>query len=228
VNGGFAVVQFYVPITSCVSVVNPQVIPFLLQMRWFGQRAGSEIHLEVSHPRSDGRHELVERTKFHKLLWDDVDDSEGAAFRMGRLRLEGNRENKKVFAIVWLNIDRPDLLCSIIFSPVPFGPDGKAILPYTGDKLEMFFQVARLVLFGGLRTIWTDESLTRELHIHKTMNIPEHEFDSSNAWFWLGELEKIALVKCCAGEKRSYASVMTSSRFQEVFGIELPRVRGYR
>lgn len=121
-------IKLYVPIDNCVNIKNPQVVPLLLHMRWFGQSPSSDVQLEVGHPVSEKRREFMTWTKFHRILWDDLDESPNAPYRKARLRLEGKELNKDIFALLEVNA-ADGYNGTIIFSNFPFGPGGIRLPP---------------------------------------------------------------------------------------------------
>ncbi len=201
---------------------NPEVIPLLLHMRWFGQLSASEIHLEISHPNSAQPHWTMQDHGFHKVLWDDVDDSDSSPFRKARLRLEGETSNgmvhnERLFALLEVNLDR--LMCgeSITFSPIPFGPNGKPNLAHeykNGRKLKIFLQVAKAIFSHPQGTTWDNPTMVRFIR-------EKAYFENDGlALSWLCELEKLAII--IRPNDLSCAIAMTAERFEQIFGIKIP------
>ena len=216
-------VQYYVPFWSHEAAVgNLHLVPLLLHMRWYGQPSGSDVHLCVSHLESKryGANKVL--SKFHKVLWDDVEDSEKSPCRKARLRLEGKLNGEDIFAILEFDMNSPGTTSRITFSPVPFGLNGKPRLPYRDDKqFALFLQITRIVLDAPGGMVWNDKILAKE--VHKRISVPEWEFYDSNASFFLGELEKLRVIRRIDNVRYSYEkSFATGLQFEEIFGVKLP------
>ena len=208
-------IMYYEPITSCITLDNPHIIPMLLQMRWYGSPASSKLWLKIIHPISLARRADITDTCFHKVLWDDISDSEGQPFRKARLRLEGKRDNnpsakEDIFALLEIDLDRPRHGISIIFSPVPFGPDGKPKLPNTPGLI----QAISYLLAPDSPNEWTVYDLIGVLR-RETKQI-----QNVNIGDLLFELGKIGIAR---QHGNTIYFEMSFDRFINIFGIKLPK-----
>lgn len=224
-------VECYKRIETGVQLDNPEVIPILLQLRWYGLPVAEKMHLQVSHPQSTDRSANIITTKFHGVLWDDVDDSDTASFRRARLRLKGVVDKKIIYALLE-DVKLDDLLyAKITFSPVPFGIGGRPQLTkYKKEQLDLLLRVAKMILSSSDSAIWSERSLAKEMA--RRGGAPDYEFDEHDATFFLGELAKLALVESYSPRSLNqkllditeWKPQMTSSRFEEVFGVKLPKL----
>ena len=201
-------VKFYEKIDKYVRIDNVGVIPLMLHMRWFGQPVGRDIHLIVSHP-NEARN--IASTEFHKVLWDDVDESNGAPYRKARLRLEGKQNGRDVYALLEFNLDRSLDGGQITFSPVPFGCDGRPKLPKT-FRLE--FAAAAFSLSGSWKGGALETAIRVFLGSQPVMN------DAIITLLQVGIIEckqDLGHYSNCV-----YQTTMIAPHFEEIFGVKLP------
>ena len=212
-------IQYYIPMTSCITIENPSVIPLLVHMRLFCQPAGSSIHLRLTHPEDLNHRANILESTFHTIQGIDFEKS---PYYKVTLRLEGKYDGKNLYAILELNLVDPRVGESVTFSPVPFGVNGKPILPNHLRVNELFLPVARIALGEGAKyaVTWSPGSLAKE--VHKILGKPQYEFFDENAWFFLGELEKLALMQCVDKKLKMYKRIITAVQFEETFGVKLP------
>jgi len=210
--------SYYVTLADA-RISNPQVVPFLLLARWYGQQVGSDMHLAVSHRETADQHSNIVGTKFHKILLDDVDDSERSPFRKARLRLEGKDEVENgIFGLLeWLDLDRLNTMrsCYLKLSPVPFGSDGRPKLPFKDENLEFFLKIVSIVLKEPVGYRIDPEKLAEK--VQTTLSLPYYEFDDSKAWYWLGEMLKLGLVSNLSVRDRIHETTMGLHVFRQIF-----------
>lgn len=209
-------VQYYEPITR-VNVPNIHVLPMLLQMRCYGQSACGALHLEVNHASSPhDREDPICRSRFHKALLVDVEETPRLPYRKGLLKLEGKFRGRPrvgykcdldiidIFALLEFNLgvlensERP-LYPKITFSPIVFGSNCRPKLPYNdSEQLKHFLQVVRKVLLSSEPQIdCTSISQT-------TLQILE----------WLGVISEVS--------DPLYKVTMLPQQFETIFGVKLP------
>lgn len=208
---------YYTPITSEMGIIvlNPEVIELLLIMGWNGINPPSHKHLEIRYPSAINPSCNHRFATFHKVLWDDVDESKTSPFRKARLRMEGSADGTpKVFGLLEnINIDDPKKSRpQLTFSPVPFGPDGKPILPYKGQEREDFLRLAGDLLLGSLQG-WSSMRIEAEIN-HRCSSNPIKAVMLEN-------LRKLAVIVVRGG---IFKVTMLSEEFEEIFGVKLPSI----
>jgi hypothetical protein len=212
-------IQYYRKIEGGLTIDNPEVIPLLLHMRWFGQSTAENVHLKIHHPCGDNRHENIIWTLFHRILWDDVDDSRHAPFRKARLRLEGKQYNDysgrkplqvDIFAIVELDMARLGSPLNITFSPVRFGTNGKPDLSSHDQLLAIATDILSLYPKG---TVWQEGALSSII-------------GEKNGWgpenpavpHYISEFEKLRVI---SGDSQKHKLLMSAEEFEKIFGVKL-------
>jgi hypothetical protein len=215
-------IEYYVQMTSCIRIDNPEVIPLLLHMRWYKQKASSDIHLRIMHPRCLDKHVNLFDSTYCRVLWDDVDDGDKVPYRKARLRLEGHSgfrgSGERLYALLELDFDNPITGKSIVLSPVPFGVNGKPTLSFRNEEEKgLLLFVAKFILGSDHDIIWNGRTLECELKkfsclkkgidllpVNKLVALTEFDFLSPAVDGWKA--------------KRSV------KEFEEIFGVKLPDI----
>lgn len=211
-------IKFYELITDCIKIENPAVIPLILHAQWFRQSVAKEAHLRVRHAltvQGGGGYYSITR-HFHRILWDELDDSKTSPYPKVRLRLKGRENDRDFFALLVLDLCHPEAGKSIMYSPLPFGTDGKPILPNLEPNYKaLFLSVASVILNWEPREDpWMLDGVWKE--VRDSYSVPD--FTPSQADYYLNELIRLGLAKYDG----AWFPKMTAERFEEVFGIRLP------
>lgn len=124
---------FYVAL-KCVSIRNPEVIPFLFQAKWHGQdKLREELWLNVSHTDSKRSNAEIVCTSYHTILSVCFDFNSKSPYKKVILHLLGQGfwggMFRPTYANLWLDLNQPRHNCGIVISPVPFAEDGKPKIP---------------------------------------------------------------------------------------------------
>jgi len=183
---------YYNRIDHGVSAEGLGDVPLLFGMIWRHEKPSSGIQLKVNHPDGIGMAPVLQST-YYKVLCEFLDCSSWEA----RLRLEGKLKGSDCFAILEVRLAKPaPYAYAVTLSPLPFGRDGRPVLPYKGEELSRFLRIVKIA-FANPRTFNTSDTPTS-----------------------VDLLDKLGLIK--REDERTFEPNMTPRRFEEVFGVKLP------
>ncbi len=215
-------IEYYVPISFGITIKNADVIPLLIHMRWYQQATAARVHLRLHHPRYTDTPDNFIESSYHRVLWDDANDSEQFSHPIARLRLEGGTRHaagcKNLCALLELDLNDRRYGKSIIFSPVPFGVNGKPMLPFCGEELVQFLYAAKMVLGSGKNVIWKGTVLLEQL---KRASVAEDKILKFYNTFYevMGKLDFMD-----EPEEDSWIITRTVREFEQIFGVKLPDI----
>jgi hypothetical protein len=210
--------EFYVPL-NCVTVQNPEVIPFLFHSQWFNQAVRKENWLDVRHTWNLTRQGEMGGSQYDSILWTDQRSDTKEPMRKMTMGLSGeafwDNKTRRTYAKLSLDLSQPRHNCDITLSPIPFSPNGCLKPPFDKSDLATFCCVAKIVL--SKTAFWTYEMLSREYCA--TTGSKDCRLINYEAPSLLEVLKILGLVVHAEG--KGYTPVMTIDRFEEVFGIKL-------
>lgn len=224
---------FYTPITAQmgVRILNPEVIALLLMLRLNNINPPRNKHLKVEYPSVINPPCNYRFAYFHKIIWDDLDESIVSPFRNARFRMEGNADGTpQVFALLEnINLDDFDSRNPrLTFSPVPFGIDGKPKLLIKSGRPEILLAVAGIILNSTQGKTWNIDELSNE--VQRVIQCNQLQFGVFEAIGYFGELERLGVVDIYWKDPLSpsrftkYQPLMTALQFETIFGVKLPSI----
>jgi len=229
-SGSEGYIQYYKPLKHGCVVRNPWIIPFIMEMNFNGFRVPREGQLKIFHSDNDtGECYGSAESLFHTVYCENTWMHPRFQYtRMIRMRLEGTRNSKDVFAILEakMNQGRSWDDCIFTLSPVPFGPNGKPILPDYGNKHSTFLCIMEAVLSVPVGTIWsmTCESENVRLISCRPFVRPVMRAEGKlicAEWFeCFKAMDALGLVTWHR-DSMNYVTKFTAAEVQEIFGIHI-------
>ena len=215
-------IEYYVPMSFGITIKNADVIPLLIHMRWYQQATAARVHLRLYHPRYADIHDNLIESSYHKVLWDDVNDSEQFSHPIARLRLEGGTRHaagcENLCALLEVDLTNLRYGKSITFSPVPFGVNGKPMLPFVGEELVQFLYAVKVVLGYGEDISWHGKAILTELErVHVS---PDKILKFYNTFYEV--MEKLDFME--KSECDRFVITRTVGEFEEIFSVKLPDI----
>ena len=204
---------FYVPITKDVSLVDNDLVPLLIQLRWRKvTRIPGEIKILVTYPLQGVEpHILFEVVDGIRFVEDTRRSYFGAV-----VSLATKHEGKDVFALLEVDLDDFDKWCRIIFSPLPFDGNGKPQLPEDEHFLDAVAWLYRTGLVNS--GSWLHE--TNVIDFLQTNHGMKREAG-------LELCRRMVSLGIAQGRQNTAGPIqpaLTSERFVEIFGDILPKV----
>ncbi len=186
-------------------------IPYNLESEWFGAKLPKEMQLHLNHPL-DAPEVMQLSNGYYRIKGCFIENTENDLCRKAILWLEGDN----IFAMIEVNLDKkPIIIKAVKFSPVPFGLDCKPKLPHIELPLPTFLALLKVVL---QRSTWTAESL---LEVAVFNGIIKHESDIlPKISAFLHELDFLSVTNNIRNGEHTID--MSSSEFEEIFGVKLP------